>query len=134
MFIVASNVVVSHNVARSSGIFCMNSSRVISPFSSKSFARASVCARLETISSSNAIKTICRRGHRSSRFQFVSLMTARQNRGQWFSSGSANSVPQISLGPPPAFTPAGTSARQIMMHGGTRQSLGTGNSGQDARY
>ena len=39
-------------VARSSEIFCINSSRVISPFSIKSFASASVCARLETRSSS----------------------------------------------------------------------------------
>src|SRR5437016_12084260 len=34
-------------------IFSMNSSRVISPFSIKSCASASVCARLETRSSSN---------------------------------------------------------------------------------
>src|SRR5262245_51666097 len=32
-------------------IFCINSSRVISPFSINSFASASVCARLETSSS-----------------------------------------------------------------------------------
>src|SRR5262249_33326836 len=36
---------------RSAEIFCINSSRVISPFSIKSFASASVCARLETRSS-----------------------------------------------------------------------------------
>jgi hypothetical protein len=39
-------------VARSSETFCINSSRVISPFPIKSFASASVYARLETRSSS----------------------------------------------------------------------------------
>ena len=37
---------------RSSEIFCMNAARVISPFSIRSFASASVCARLDTRSSS----------------------------------------------------------------------------------
>src|SRR5215813_3654847 len=36
-----------------SEIFCINSCRVISPFSINSFASASVCARLDTTSSSN---------------------------------------------------------------------------------
>src|SRR5262245_9773670 len=40
-------------VAHSSESFLMNSSRVISPLSINSFASASVCARLETISSSS---------------------------------------------------------------------------------
>src|SRR5262245_17660965 len=51
MFIVALGSATSEYVARSSEIFCKNSSRV-SPFSIKSFASASVWTRLETRSSS----------------------------------------------------------------------------------